>query len=233
MYSPQHNYTSRTSPSPQPSALPWGHFPFPPSQVQDTDIYRDYGVLPGVKEVLMVRQVHALEHATVWVLSELFPQQFQARGGPQIGWPYYRSIPPDNGKLSGLSTERGFYLYGMTNTARLRRAVNTAQQRLISGEWGLAIHPRCGTNLSVAALLTTGLVVGMGSLLPKGPIEQCIGVGLATTIAAALTPHVGPIVQQYVTTAIPFNLVVDEISLVRDRTHPPGHFVHVHWVDAA
>jgi len=61
-----------------------------------------------------------------------------------------KSSQVDN-ELGGLSTDQGFYLYGQVNTAALERAVRVAQ-RLTTGEWHLAVHPRCGTNLSVGML---------------------------------------------------------------------------------
>ncbi|MHC5832935.1 MAG: DUF6391 domain-containing protein, partial [Nostoc sp.] len=91
----------------------------------------------------------------------------------------------------GLSTEQGFYLYGEVNISNLRRAIALARHRLTSGEWDLAVHPRCGTNLSVAMLLTAGLAVGVHLLLPFRPIEQLIGLGLAAATAAELAPDLG------------------------------------------
>jgi hypothetical protein len=41
-----------------------------PQPTQDADLLRQLSFIPGLKEILMIRQVHALEHATVWVLSE-------------------------------------------------------------------------------------------------------------------------------------------------------------------
>ncbi|MEL6460693.1 MAG: DUF6391 domain-containing protein, partial [Cyanobacteria bacterium J06621_15] len=113
-----------------------------PSPTQDTDLLERLSFVPGLKEILMVRQVHALEHATVWTLSESSnraTQKFKDR----------ESVGIDNQLYSGLSTEEGFYLYGEANISDLRRAVNLAQQRLTHGEWNLAVHPRCGTNESV------------------------------------------------------------------------------------
>ena len=36
---------------------------------QDAELIRQLPFIPGLREFLMLRQVHALEHATVWVLS--------------------------------------------------------------------------------------------------------------------------------------------------------------------
>ena len=188
---------------------------------QYTDILRELSFIPGLKEILMIRQVHALEHATVWVLSES-KSAYPAKGERT-------NVQLDNELLSGLSTEHGFYLYGEVNISDLRRGVILARHRLTNGEWDLAVHPRCGTNLSVAMLLTAGLAVGVHLLLPLRPIEQIIGLGLAATTAAELAPDLGSMAQRYLTTAIPFNLTVDNIICTRDVWGRDAHFVKVGW----
>jgi hypothetical protein len=148
-----------------------------PQPTQDADLLKQLSFVPGLKEILMLRQVHALEHATVWVLGQ--------------STSYSSNFQVDNELLSGLSTEQGFYLYGEVNISNLRRAVTLALHRLTNGEVDLAVHPRCGTNASVAMLLTAGLAVGMHLLLPFRPIEQLVGLGLAATTAAELAPDIG------------------------------------------
>ena len=170
----------------------------------------------------MVRQVHALEHATVWTLSESSSgttQKFNDR----------ENVGIDNQLYSGISTEEGFYLYGEANISDLRRAVNLALERLTHGEWNLAVHPRCGTNASVAMLLTAGLAVGVHLLLPRGPIEQLIGLSFATTTATELAPDVGAFFQRHITTAIPFNLAIENITLKYDAMGRKAYFVKLKW----
>ncbi|MER3432162.1 MAG: hypothetical protein C4288_01705 [Leptolyngbya sp. ERB_1_1] len=191
-----------------------------PQASQDTELLQQIGFIPGVRETLMVRQVHALEHATVWILSGL-PDR---RIAPQTDW-------TDNSGLGGLSTEQGFYLYGQANTAEVKRAVNQALNRITHGEWNLAVHPRCGTNLSVGMLLTASIAFGIHLLLPRNPIEQLLGLGVAATTASQLAPELGRFVQQYVTTAIPFNLRVRDVSIVQDAWGRPAHFIQTEWSD--
>jgi hypothetical protein len=194
-----------------------------PSPRQDTDLLKQLSFVPGLQEILMLRQVHALEHATVWVLGETKSAYSSARKPMNVQF--------DNESLSGLSTEQGFYLYGDVNISHLRRAVTLAQNRLTNGEWDLAIHPRCGTNLSVSMLLTAGLSIGVYVMLPFRPIEQLIGLGLAATAASELAPDLGAIAQRYITTAIPFNVAVENIILKRDNWGREAHFVKVKWRD--
>ncbi|EAW34114.1 DUF6391 domain-containing protein [Lyngbya sp. PCC 8106] len=204
--------TTATSHSTSTDSFP---FEFAPSATQDRDLLHQLNFVPGVKEILITRQVHALEHATVWVLSEW------ANGG----------ISGEEDRLGGMSTAAGFYLYGRVQTSRLRQAVQTAKQRLTAGEWHLAVHPRCGTNLSVGMMLTGGLAMGINLALPKGPIEQLLGLGVAAGVATQLAPELGSWAQRYLTTAIPFNLQVDETSIEQDLWGRSAHFVRVHWVE--
>jgi hypothetical protein len=191
-----------------------------PQPTQDSDLLAQLGFIPGLKEILMLRQVHALEHATVWVLSGV---------APTAAKPLSRETLPDNETLGGLSTEQGFFLYGQIKAIELRRAVHQALQRLKQGEWHLAIHPRCGTNVSVSLMLTAGFVLGAHLLLPRGPLEQLVGLVLATTTAAQIAPDLGRSAQQYLTTSIPFNLELVDISQTRDFWGRPAYFVRVRW----
>lgn len=216
------------------SALPSSHsfpFDFSPQAVQDTELLQQLQFVPGLKELLTVRQVHALEHATVWVLSELGRSPL-ASSSAQASSAQASSAPPTE-QLGGMSTERGFYLYGAVDPVTVEWAVHRALQRLVAGEWDLAVHPRCGTNVSVGILLTAGLAIGANLLLPKDPLGQLLGLGLAATAAAGLAPDFGSLAQRYLTTAIPFNLAVQGVTASRDRLGHPVHFVQVQWVKSA
>jgi Domain of unknown function (DUF6391) len=193
-----------------------------PRPTQDSDLLEQFHFVPGLKEILMLRQVHALEHATVWVLSEMAT----SRGSNAIA-PDARHR--DNGTLGGLSTDRGFYLYGQVNKLDLSRAVRLALDRCKNGEWDLAVHPRCGTNLSVSMLLTAGMAFGTFILFPKGPLEQLIGLGLSAAVATQLTPDLGSFAQKYLTTSIPFNLEVNDISQTQDFWGRSAYLVRVRW----
>lgn len=96
----------------------------------------------------------------------------------------------------------------------------------------MAVHPRCGTNLSVAMLLTAGLSMGASFILPRDPLSQLLGVGLAATAATQLAPDLGTIAQRYITTAIPFNLRIVNISATVDVWGKPAHFIQTSWVES-
>ena len=191
---------------------------FTPQKDQDATLLQQWGFIPGIKDLLVLRQVHALEHATVWMLSNLEAKKASIA-----------SRSDDNETIGGVSTAQGFFLYGDINVVKLRKAVHLALTRLKKGEWDLAIHPRCGTNTSVAALLTTGMIVTTHLILPREPIGQLVGVGLATATASYLAPHIGMAVQKYVTTAIPFNLKILEIAQAIDMWGNPAYFVSLQW----
>lgn len=187
-----------------------GEFPyFQPHSQQDSELLRQIGFLPGLKEFLMLRQVHALEHGTIWLLGK----------------------GKDDQTLGGLSTDQGFYIYGQVNPESLQTAVYQALQRLQQGEWHLAVHPRCGTNLSVAVALGTGIALGTHLLLPRDVISQLLGLGIAANLALQLAPEVGSSVQQYLTTGIPFNLKLNKISKTTDFWGRQAHFVRLDWLE--
>ena len=189
---------------------------------RDTELIRQLGFIPGLKEFLIIRQIHALEHATVWILSNC-----ASLSQTKLATSY---LSADNETIGGLSTEKGFYLYGEINPLKLRQAVRTALTRLQQGEWNLALHPRCGTNSSVAMLLTAGMTMTAHFTLPREPIHQLMGMGLATLAANYLAPDIGIYVQKYLTTSIPFNLKLQKITKIVDKSGNSGYFVRLNWV---
>ncbi|PSF36820.1 hypothetical protein C7H19_12705 [Aphanothece hegewaldii CCALA 016] len=206
------------------SATGWESDWIKPNCDQDSTLVKQFGFLPGLKEILMLRQVHALEHSTVWVLSEMQSQRNRS------DWDNEEKA--DNENLGGLSTDQGFYLYGQVNPLELQRAVRQALYRIKTGEWNLAVHPRCGTNLSVAMFVTGGLAFGIHLLLPKGPIEQLIGLGVATAYAFQVSPDLGQSAQKYLTTSIPFNLEMVDVTQTKDFWGRSAYFVRVQWQES-
>ena len=188
----------------------------------DSQLIDQLGFIPGLKEFLMIRQVHALEHATVWMLSDI-----AGLSKPKLSTSY---LSADNENIGGLSTEKGFYIYGDINSLRLKRAVKSALTRLQKGEWNLALHPRCGTNSSVAMLLTAGMAMTAHLTLPRSPIHQFMGMGLATLTANYLAPDLGIYVQKYITTSIPFNLELKKITKIIDKSGDCSYFVRLDWI---
>ncbi len=81
--------------------------------------------------LLETRRNHALEHATLTILS-----------------PKYPATP-----MGGHSNPTGFFIMGDVDTNDLRAAADEALARLRAGEHHLAIHPGCGTNYATSGLL--------------------------------------------------------------------------------
>jgi hypothetical protein len=123
-----------------------------------------------------VRRNHALEHAAITVITERHPSVF----------------------LRGRSNRSGFYIYGEVDTEELRSAIAEAQRRLRAGEAELAIHPRCGTNLAVAGILS-GLAAALATQLR--PRENRFSYAILASLGALMvSPQVGTVAQRRVTT---------------------------------
>jgi hypothetical protein len=128
-----------------------------------------------------IRRNHALEHATLQVLSRKNPHLMAA----------------------GYSDTRGFLIIGAVSTDQLHEAVNEALRRLRSGEESLAIHPTCGTNFA-----TNGIVAGfLGWLAMLGSdrnfkrnLDRLPVVIMMVTIGIIIAQPLGPLVQAKVTT---------------------------------
>jgi hypothetical protein len=123
-----------------------------------------------------IRQNHALEHATITILSGMLPEL----------------------SVSARSSSDGFIIFGDVDLGALRHALDEALQRLQAGEAELAIHPNCGTNLAVGvSLITLGALLALTS----SQTRTRIATAAVSTIAgwAAARP-VGEYVQRHFTT---------------------------------
>ncbi|HLI68495.1 MAG TPA: DUF6391 domain-containing protein [Ktedonobacteraceae bacterium] len=126
-----------------------------------------------------VKQNHALEHATIVLLSRQYP----------------------NVRLAGISFASGFFVFGDLPTEAIRPAAEEALNLLRTTSPDLAIHERCGTNLAV-----TGILAGLAAMTVarmRRPYNGLNNVILATTAALVLGRPLGLQVQRYVTTQTP------------------------------
>jgi len=150
-----------------------------------------------------VRRNHALEHAAITVTTERHPDVF----------------------LRGRSNSRGFYIFGEIAGDELRSAIDEALRRLNAGESELAIHPRCGTNLAVAGILS-GVSAAVASQLKPRQNRFSYAI-LASLGALMIAPRVGTVAQRRLTTlAAPAGLRV--LSVNRKRV--PFMRDTAHWV---
>jgi hypothetical protein len=123
-----------------------------------------------------IRQNHALEHATITILSGYVPEL----------------------RVSARSNSRGFIIFGDVDLGQLRRSLDEALQRLQAGEAELAIHPNCGTNLVVGvSLFAMGTLLGMTSSRARTRVTSTAFSSVAGIMAAR---PLGQFVQKHITT---------------------------------
>jgi hypothetical protein len=125
-----------------------------------------------------VRQNHALEHATIHVLSRRHP--------------YLR--------LAGRSAPAGFFIYGSLDTREVASAASEALARLQQGEAYLAVHPNCGTNRAVAGVLAGAAAFGATLGRPRSKIDRLPLVLMAATLAVIAAQPLAHRIQETVTT---------------------------------
>jgi len=150
-----------------------------------------------------IRRNHALEHATIHILSQQFP----------------------NRRYIGRSNTRGFFLYGDVPAEVLESAVHEALRRLRHGERQLAIHPNCGTNL-----VTSAILAGAASFLSllggeretwRRRVERLPLAITATLFALIVSQPIGRYVQQHITTqGNPEQLEIFSIHRVLNSSNP-------------
>lgn len=156
-----------------------------------------------------VRQNHALEHATIVLLSRKFPEV----------------------RLAGVSFAAGFFVFGEFPTEALLLAAEEALNLLRTSAPEMAIHERCGTNLAVAGMLTGLTALTVAKM--RRPYNSANNVILATTMALILARPLGLTVQRYVTTQTP-NASMTITGVRRFNFFgTPAHFVSTDNPEAA
>ena len=148
--------------------------------------------------ILETRRNHALEHATIHILSAQYSDRH----------------------LAGHSNPTGFYILGNVATDDVQSAVMEAWTRLRAGESGLAIHAGCGTNFATTALLAGSLawfpLSGGKSTRQRFwllPFAVAFGV-----LGYLLSQPLGPILQAKVTTEPDLgDMQIESVTPVRKR----------------
>lgn len=153
-----------------------------------------------------VRRNHAFEHATLQVLFE------QKKAG----------------RLSGLSSTFGFWVFGEVDTEDLIKAALEARQRLEDGEHQLAIHPNCGTNFATTGVISGTLawlaMLGLGKSW-RDRFDRLATVITLVTLGTIIAQPLGPKMQEWVTTEPNLgSLHVTEVQRFMERK-PPSHRV--------
>src|SRR5947209_8555396 len=162
-------------------------------------------VVAVAQQVLLgsaVRQNHALEHATIVLLSKKYPDV----------------------RLAGVSSAVGFFVFGDIPTEAILPAAQEALNLLRTSQPELAIHERCGTNLAVAGMLTGLSAMAVAKM--RKPFSTANNVILASTAALILARPLGLTVQRYFTTKTPNASMVIQKVTPMSLFGTPAHFVH-------
>jgi Domain of unknown function (DUF6391) len=169
-------------------------------------------VVQVVQQLLLgsaVKQNHALEHATIVLLSRKFPEV----------------------RLAGISFAAGFFVFGDLPTEAILPAAQEALTLLRTTSPELAIHERCGTNLAVSGLLTGLSAMAVARM--RRPYNTANNVILAATAALILARPLGLTVQRYVTTQTPNASMTIEKVTPHNLFGTQAHFVSTNNPDAA
>jgi hypothetical protein len=130
--------------------------------------------------ILETRRNHAVEHATLHILAEKYPQL----------------------RMAGHSNPTGFFIFSDAPAEQVRSSVVQAMTRLRAGESNLAIHAGCGTNFATSLLMAGSFAwLGLGGARSRRSwlwrIPFAVGLALLGFI---LSQPLGPLLQARVTT---------------------------------
>jgi len=159
----------------------------------------NHHMLLNLPLILETRRNHALEHATLHVLARTHKTT-----------------------MAGHSNPTGFFLLGDLQLEDIAAAATEAMTRLKSGESGLAVHPGCGTNLAVSALLpaTFAWAPIQGA---KSTRWRLLLIPLALVFAVfgyLLSRPLGPWLQANITTEADLgDMQITDIRFVRKGVH--------------
>lgn len=130
--------------------------------------------------VLNTRRNHALEHATLHVLSDKYPTK----------------------PMAGHSNPTGFFILGSLSTDEVQAAVQQALTRLRAGESELAIHAGCGTNLATSTLVagTFAWFILRGGKTTFGKLIRLPLAVLFALVGSVVSRPLGPVIQSKITT---------------------------------
>lgn len=140
-----------------------------------------------------IRQNHALEHATINLLSQRYA----------------------GAHVMGVSGPLGFVLYSTLTVEEIIPAVREALKALKAGQTALAVHENCGTNLVITAAMTTlATLLGFGYVPDVWPsdnrerrrsglvlLERLPQVVLMNAVALLLAAPLARWTQEHVTTS--------------------------------
>ncbi len=127
--------------------------------------------------IRVLRQNHAMEHATIDVLLKRLERKV---------------------RLLGYAGPSGFYMVGDIPTETLEQSAQEALRQLRGGNRDIAVSAMCGTNFVVA-----GMVAGAASMIAgrgHSGWSRFQRMATASIIAAILSPPLGQLAQRHLTT---------------------------------
>lgn len=150
-----------------------------------------------------VRQNHAMEHATIHVLSSRYPYA----------------------RMAGRSTISGFFIYGSVPTQGVADAASEALARLQQGEAHLAVHPRCGTYLAVTSVAAGTAAFAASQGRQRSKLDRLPLALVAATLASVIAQPLAARVQEDVTTTPEVDGVYIESVTRQERGKYTAHKV--------
>ena len=152
----------------------------------------------------VLRQNHAMEHATIAVLLKRLDKKV---------------------RLLGYTTPGGFYIIGDIPTEILEQSAKDALRQLQEGEESLAVSSMCGTNLVVA-----GLAAGIASMIAgrgHSGWSKFSRMATASTIAALAAQPLGRLAQKHITTNAEQDNVTSLQVTKKEAGRLTGHKVEI------
>ena len=127
-----------------------------------------------------IRKNHAMEHATIHLLTKAMPGI----------------------SFAGYSFIKGYWILGKAELQDVQKAAELALARMKNGEGKLAIHPGCGTNIAVTGLCTAAaaMLTTLGLSKEESKLERFSAFTSAGMIGALLSRPLGPWTQKNITT---------------------------------
>ncbi len=149
------------------------------------------------RSVSRIRRNHGLEHATLTILAQRFP----------------------NTSMAGRSNTSGFWLLGDVPTEAVQEAAEEGLERMKAGEHHLAVHPHCGTNYVVsgtlAGLAGATAMAGVGPRFRDKLDRLPLAASLATLALIASQPLAWLMQSRLTTSGEPGDLEIDEVVATR------------------
>ncbi|RME80398.1 MAG: hypothetical protein D6775_16340 [Caldilineae bacterium] len=160
------------------------------------------GIL-DINPIGAIRRNHAIEHATIHILSRMRPQT----------------------NMAGRSDSRGFVIYGDVSTEAIGQAVAEAIERIRAGEAHLAIHPNCGTNLVTTAFLTSAATLLASAGRRRHILDRLASGLIGAMVGVVAGQFLGMNLQERITTCADLGAV----RIVEIQRREFGKRV-LHWI---